>query len=66
MTRRCRRRRRALGRGAARLATTQGELFGGAHRSTAVLDDVEQLALHLSDALTLRYFSHVYEPPHAT
>jgi hypothetical protein len=24
------------------------------------------VALHLSDALTLRYFSHVYEPAHAT
>jgi uncharacterized circularly permuted ATP-grasp superfamily protein/uncharacterized alpha-E superfamily protein len=26
----------------------------------------EQTALHLSDALTLRYFTHVYEPAHAT
>jgi uncharacterized alpha-E superfamily protein len=26
----------------------------------------EQLILHLSDVLTLRYFSHVYEPAHAT
>jgi uncharacterized circularly permuted ATP-grasp superfamily protein/uncharacterized alpha-E superfamily protein len=33
-----------------------GELLAGA----------EQAALSLSDALTLRYFTHVYEPAHAT
>ncbi len=30
------------------------------------LATAEHLALRLSDALTLRYFSHVYEPAHAT
>ncbi len=44
----------------------QGELFGRG----AVMDDVlaqcQQVAVRLSDALTLRYFSHVYELPRAT
>jgi len=30
------------------------------------LTETEGLILHLSDVLTLRYFSHVYEPAHAT
>ena len=30
------------------------------------LTGTEQLVLHVSDVLTLRYFSHVYEPAHAT
>ena len=30
------------------------------------LVSAEHLALHLSDALTLRYFTHVYESAHAT
>ena len=30
------------------------------------LRDAESLALRSSDAITLRYFSHVYESPHAT
>jgi uncharacterized alpha-E superfamily protein len=37
--------------------------------SPAILDhlsSVEQLAIQLSDQMTLRYFSHVDEPAHAT
>lgn len=33
---------------------------------TEYLASTEQLVLHVSDVLTLRYFSHVYEPAHAT
>ena len=44
----------------------QGELFGGAHSLEAVLEDAETLALSLSNELTLRFFSHVYEPTHST
>jgi uncharacterized alpha-E superfamily protein len=33
---------------------------------TEYLARTEQLVLHVSDLLTLRYFSHVYEPAHAT
>jgi uncharacterized circularly permuted ATP-grasp superfamily protein/uncharacterized alpha-E superfamily protein len=33
---------------------------------TEYLSSTEQLVLHVSDVLTLRYFSHVYEPAHAT
>jgi uncharacterized alpha-E superfamily protein len=43
-----------------------GELFPQADALSDFLERSEQIALHLSDALTLRYFSHVYEPPHAT
>jgi uncharacterized circularly permuted ATP-grasp superfamily protein/uncharacterized alpha-E superfamily protein len=42
------------------------DLFQPSDRLTSFLDSCEQMALHLSDALTLRYFSHVYEPAHAT
>ena len=31
-----------------------------------LLRDCEGLALRLSEAITLRYFSHVYEPARAT
>lgn len=45
---------------------TQGELFS----RHAVLDNIigqgQQIATGLSDALTLRYFSHVYDLPRAT
>jgi len=30
------------------------------------LDTTGKLVLHVSDLLTLRYFTHVYEPAHAT
>jgi len=30
------------------------------------LDTTRQLVLHVSDLLTLQYFTHVYEPAHAT
>jgi uncharacterized circularly permuted ATP-grasp superfamily protein/uncharacterized alpha-E superfamily protein len=43
-----------------------GELFPRADTIGEFLTGAEQLALHLSDALTLRYFAHVYEPAHAT
>jgi uncharacterized circularly permuted ATP-grasp superfamily protein/uncharacterized alpha-E superfamily protein len=45
---------------------SQGELFLRAGELTAFLRSSERLALSLSDTLTLRYFSHVYEPAHAT
>jgi len=43
----------------------QGDLFGrdlGAH----VIDRSQRLAVQLSDALTLRYFSHIYDVARAT
>ena len=43
----------------------QGDLFGrdlGAH----VVDRSQRLAVQLSDALTLRYFSHIYDVARAT
>jgi uncharacterized alpha-E superfamily protein len=42
------------------------ELFPRQDAINEYLATAEQLARHLSDALTLRYFSHVYEPAHAT
>jgi uncharacterized alpha-E superfamily protein len=42
------------------------ELFPHTDMIADFLESSEQLALHLSDALTLRYFSHVYEPARAT
>jgi uncharacterized alpha-E superfamily protein len=45
---------------------SQGELFMRPAALTAFLQSCEDLALKLSDTLTLRYFSHVYEPAHAT
>jgi hypothetical protein len=42
------------------------DLFKSSDRLTSFLESCEQIALSLSDALTLRYFSHVYEPAHAT
>jgi uncharacterized circularly permuted ATP-grasp superfamily protein/uncharacterized alpha-E superfamily protein len=42
------------------------ELFPHEDMIADFLESSEQLALHLSDALTLRYFSHVYEPARAT
>ena len=50
-----------------RMAETDSrELFPHADMIGEFLESSEQLALHLSDALTLRYFSHVYEPARAT
>jgi uncharacterized circularly permuted ATP-grasp superfamily protein/uncharacterized alpha-E superfamily protein len=45
---------------------SQGELFPTPDTATDFLRDAEALALRSSDAITLRYFSHVYESPHAT
>jgi uncharacterized circularly permuted ATP-grasp superfamily protein/uncharacterized alpha-E superfamily protein len=45
---------------------TQGELFGARPPLGEVLVSCQRLALRLSDALTLRYFSHIYERPEAT
>ena len=46
---------------------------GGTQVPRAVVDAItdylartEQLVLQVSDLLTLRYFTHVYEPAHAT
>jgi uncharacterized circularly permuted ATP-grasp superfamily protein/uncharacterized alpha-E superfamily protein len=44
----------------------QGELFVPSDALAGFLQSSERLALRVSDALTLRYFSHVYESPHAT
>jgi uncharacterized circularly permuted ATP-grasp superfamily protein/uncharacterized alpha-E superfamily protein len=46
--------------------TSQGELFERTATLEGVLRLCEQVALRLSDALTLQYFSHVYEPTHTT
>jgi uncharacterized alpha-E superfamily protein len=43
----------------------QGELFGR-DRVASVVDRSQRLAVQLSDALTLRYFSHVYDVARAT
>ncbi len=54
-----------LGARLARLAAPKDVL----PQSDAIADylsSTEQLVLHVSDVLTLRYFSHVYEPAHAT
>jgi uncharacterized circularly permuted ATP-grasp superfamily protein/uncharacterized alpha-E superfamily protein len=44
----------------------QGELFPTPDTVADFLRDAESLALRSSDAITLRYFSHVYESSHAT
>jgi uncharacterized circularly permuted ATP-grasp superfamily protein/uncharacterized alpha-E superfamily protein len=44
----------------------QGELFGGTHSLDAVLEEADSLALALSNELTLRFFSHVYETSRST
>lgn len=44
---------------------SQGELFGHAAAVDDALARGAQLAMRLSDALALRYFSHVYELPRA-
>lgn len=47
------------------LVPSSGDLFPRADTVTNFLEDAERVGLELSDALTLRYFSHVYEPAHA-
>jgi uncharacterized circularly permuted ATP-grasp superfamily protein/uncharacterized alpha-E superfamily protein len=42
------------------------QLFPRADTIGEFLTDCDEAALQLSDALTLRYFTHVYEPAHAT
>jgi uncharacterized alpha-E superfamily protein len=42
------------------------QLFPRADTIGEFLTECEGAALQLSDALTLRYFTHVYEPAHAT
>ncbi len=52
-----------------RLRTTTdatADLFPHDESVADFLAQAEEAALQLSDALTLRYFSHVYEPAHAT
>jgi uncharacterized circularly permuted ATP-grasp superfamily protein/uncharacterized alpha-E superfamily protein len=44
----------------------QGELFDRPAPLAALLADCQELSSILSDALTLRYFSHVYELAHLT
>jgi uncharacterized alpha-E superfamily protein len=45
----------------------QRDLFGdAAPPADTLVDACQRLAAQVSDALTLRYFSHVYELPHAT
>lgn len=62
----------ALVSGMERVASTRAadpespDLFQHSDRLPSFLDSCGQMALQLSDALTLRYFSHVYEPAHAT
>ena len=46
--------------------TDADELFPHDTSLADFLTETEEAALQLSDALTLRYFSHVYEPAHAT
>ena len=43
-----------------------GDLFPRADALRAFLQDSEQVAMQLSDGLTLRFFSHVYEPARST
>ncbi len=50
---------------AAGIHDQQGRLFGSGVATESLARACEQLALDLSDALTLRYFSHVYDRPHA-
>jgi uncharacterized alpha-E superfamily protein len=52
-------------RAASRATTGQGQLFEGAAAPESLPRACQRLALGLSDALTLRYFSHVYERPRA-
>jgi uncharacterized alpha-E superfamily protein len=47
-------------------APMQEDLFSAPGPLAPFLDRCEALAVRLSDALTRRYFSHVYEPAHAT
>jgi hypothetical protein len=44
----------------------QGGLFGAVETPAELFGAFHGLALGISDALTLQYFSHVYELPHAT
>jgi uncharacterized circularly permuted ATP-grasp superfamily protein/uncharacterized alpha-E superfamily protein len=44
----------------------QAELFDRPAWIEDLLNDCQRVALHVSDALTARYFSHTYELPHAT
>ena len=44
----------------------QGELFGGDRSIEHLLTGCQRLVAQVSDALTLRYFSHVDELPRAT
>jgi len=44
----------------------QRDLFAGPTSMESLLSDCREVALHVSDALTSRYFSHAYELPHAT
>lgn len=44
----------------------EADLLGDLPALQGFLRSCEELALRLSDALTLRYFSHVYEPARAT
>ena len=44
----------------------QSGLFGGLETPRELFGAFHRLALGISDALTLQYFSHVYELPHAT
>ncbi len=46
--------------------TSQGHLFADAQGPSNLVGACERVALGVSDALTLRYFSHVYERPHRT
>jgi uncharacterized alpha-E superfamily protein len=56
-----------LARGQAHIAEIQGNgLLARPGLIEEFLRHVEALALRLSDALTLRYFGHVYEPTRAT
>jgi uncharacterized circularly permuted ATP-grasp superfamily protein/uncharacterized alpha-E superfamily protein len=45
---------------------TQRDLFTGPTSMERLLIECRAVALHVSDALTSRYFSHAYELPHAT
>jgi uncharacterized circularly permuted ATP-grasp superfamily protein/uncharacterized alpha-E superfamily protein len=47
-------------------AVRSGDLPGEPGALDGLLRECEDLALRLSDAITLRYFSHVYEPARAT
>lgn len=51
--------------GTSTISSTSGDLFPRADAVTEFLEQAEAAGRDLSDALTLRYFSHVYEPAHA-